>query len=943
MRCPARWMMAIVLMGRLAAAQTISLAGPWRYELDRRDAGLQDAWQERTLSGRLRVPVDSADQGIGDDITLNTPWTGSILDSAFYQHPDYAPYRRAGNIKVPFWLQPEKYYCGPAWYQREVEIPESGSSGRVALFIERPHWETRVWFDRQLVGVQNALSTPHVYDLPAAQPGKHTLTIRIDNRMVIPVGVNAHSVSDHTQGNWNGMVGRSELMRTEAVWIKDLQVFPQISSRSVHVQGKIGNRSGIGGRASVALTIEPGHLHHTALAQWDSAGGAFSAEIPMGETAVLWEEFHPFLYHLSASLTSSGQTAKITFGLREISTSGTRFFINGRPTFIRGTLECAIFPKTGHPPTDVDSWRRIIGTAKRFGLNAFRFHSWCPPEAAFVAADELGFYFQVECSSWATGLSDDYQLSLGRGTLLDQWIYAEAERILHFYGNHPCFLFMLYGNEPFGQNKDHYLREWVTHFRSLDHRRLYSAAAGWPRLAENQFHVVPDPRIQKWGDGLNSRVNAQPPETVTDYRAFIDTVAQPVISHEIGQWCVYPNLAERKKYSGYLKAKNFDIFYDRLKDHGLAKQADRFLQASGKLQALLYKEEVESSLRTPGMAGFHLLQLHDFPGQGSALVGVLDPFWEEKGYIAAAEFRRFCNSTVLLARLAKRIFTVQDTLKADIQVSHFGSRPLPQLICNWSLRDALDQPVVQGRLPACDIPIDGPIPLGSVAIPLHFVPAPARYTLQVSVHDQTIENSWDVWIYPAFVSTRIPDDLLATDRVDQALITRLQQGGTALLFIPPQRVRPDKKTGPIALGFSSIFWNTAWTNRQAPHTLGILCDPGHPALAGFPTEYHSNWQWWYVVSRSGAMILDGLPNSLQPIVSILDDWFTARRLGLIFEARVGKGRLLVCSADLLSEEAQNPVCRQMLSSLIQYVKSAKFRPRTSLTLDQVRSLLSADE
>ncbi|NLP09019.1 glycoside hydrolase [bacterium] len=942
MRCLTLWMMAIVLMGRLAA-QTISLAGLWRYELDRQDVGLQQGWQERTLSGRLYVPIDLAGQGIGDDITLDTPWTGSILDSAFYTHPDYALYRRAGNIKVPFWLQPGKYYCGPAWYQREVEIPESWGSGRVALFIERPHWETRVWFDRQLVGVQNALSTPHVYELPAAQPGKHTLTIRIDNRMVVPVGVNAHSVSDHTQGNWNGMVGRIELIRTEAVWIEDLQVFPQVLSRSVRVQGKIGSRSGASGCAPVTLTINPGNLHHTTLAQWDAAGGTFTAEIPLGETAVLWDEFHPFLYHLSASLTTNGQTAKTTFGLREITTAGTRFLINGRTTFIRGTLECAIFPKTGHPPTDIDSWRRIISTAKRFGLNTFRFHSWCPPEAAFVAADELGFYFQVECSSWATGLSDDYQLSLGMGTILDRWIYAEAERILHFYGNHPCFLFMLYGNEPFGQKKDHYLREWVIHFRALDCRRLYSAAAGWPRLAENQFHVVPEPRIQKWGDGLKSRVNAQPPETVTDYRAFIDTVAQPVISHEIGQWCVYPNLAERKKYSGYLKAKNFDIFYDRLKDHGLVKLAKRFLLASGKLQALLYKEEIESALRTPGMAGFHLLQLHDFPGQGSALVGVLDPFWDEKGYITAAEFRRFCNSTVLLARLAKRIFTVQDTLKAEIQVAHFGSHPLPQMVCAWSLRNARDQQVAQGRLPACDIPVDGPVTLGSIAIPLHAVPAPAKYTLQLSALDGAIENSWDVWIYPATISTHFPDDLLVTDRVDGALINRLQQGGRALLFIPPQRVRSDKETGRIALGFSSIFWNTAWTNRQAPHTLGILCDPGHPALADFPTEYHSNWQWWYVVSRSGAMILDGLPKSLQPIVRVIDDWFTACRLALVFEARVGKGRLLVCSADLLSEEAQDPVSRQLLSSLIKYVKSEKFHPRTPLTMKQVHGLLTADD
>ena len=110
-----------------------------------------------------------------------------------------------------------------------------------------------------------------------------------------------------------------------------------------------------------------------------------------------------------------------------------------------------------------------------------------------------------------------------------------------------------------------------------------------------------------------------------------------------------------------------------------------------------------------------------------------------------------------------------------------------------------------------------------------------------------------------------------------------------LLLIPPDRVQ-NTESNKVVLGFSSIFWNTAWTHRQAPTTLGILCDPKHPALASFPTEYHSNWQWWYLVSRAGAMILDDLPKELRPTVQVIDDWVTNHRLGLVFEAKMGKGQ-----------------------------------------------------
>jgi hypothetical protein len=908
--------------------ETISLSGQWRFQLDRGEAGVKDRWFDRALPDRVRLPGSLPGQGIGDEVAVDTPWIGDIVDRSWFTSPAYEAYRRPGHIKVPFWLQPDRFYTGPAWFQRDIDVPPRWKGQRLVLFLERPHWKSQVWVDGRLLGQNLSLSTPHEYDLGTGlAAGRHTVTICVDNRMVIDIGCNSHSISDHTQGSWNGIVGRIELRSTPAVWVDDLQVYPHVAARSVGIKGRIGNATARPGQGTLRLA-GPGRTRSLAVV-WDSNGGSFETEFGLGEQARLWDEFSPSLIRIEASLDGR-KAAPVIFGLREVSTQGTQFVLNGRKVFFRGTLECAIFPKTGHPPTDEESWRRIIRIAKAHGLNMIRFHSWCPPEAAFAAADDLGFYYQVEVASWANGTS-----SLGDGKPVDQWLNDEAARILKAYGNHPSFLLMPYGNEPGGQNANAWLVQWVNHWKAADPRRLYTSGSGWPQIPENQFHVTADPRIQAWGAGLKSRINSRPPETVTDYRDYIRARSVPVISHEIGQWCVYPNLAEIPKYTGYLKCKNFEIFRDSLAGHGMLDQARQFLFASGRLQALCYKEDIESALRTPGMGGFQLLDLHDFPGQGTALVGVLDPFWGGKGYISAAQYRRFCGPVVLLARLGRRVFTGDEALDADIEVANFGAAPLEGAVTDWRLVADSGRVVAQGRLAARTIPVDNGISLGHVKVDLGNVPSPSRFRLVVGLQGTRIENDWDIWVYPPRVDTTVPSGIRVSSDLDGQTLACLAQGGKVLLMIPPDRVRniQDRK---VELGFSSIFWNTAWTGRQPPTTLGILCDPKNPALAGFPTDSHTNWQWWYLIHRSGAMILDDLPPELHPLVQVIDDWVTNHRLGLAFEARVAGGRLLVSSMDL--QGAGDPVRRQMLHSLVTYMSGDRFEPRAELTPLQIRSL-----
>jgi len=921
-------------------ANVLSLAGEWRFRLDPDDEGAGAKWFEQGLPETIRLPGSLQEQGFGHDVSVETHWTGSIKDRSWFNADRYAPYRKPGHVKVPFWLQPEKHYVGPAWYQRMVDIPEAWKGKRVVLLLERCHWTTTVWVDDAKVGSGDSLSTPHVYDLTEhLAPGEHRLTIRVDNRMHVNVGANAHSVSDHTQSNWNGITGRIELRARPPVWIEDLRVYPDLEAKAARLEMVIGNATGQAGRAEVRLDAVATNTpaQHDPPLRTETVpfgrGSRTTAELayPLGPEAQAWDEFHPALYRLDVTLKPAvggkgdADVRTVTFGLRHVTTKGTQFVLNGRPIFLRGTLECCIFPKTGYPPMDTGHWKRVIRQCQACGLNHMRFHSHCPPEAAFTAADQLGFYFQVEGPFWT---------AVGQGKPIDKYIYAETDRILRAYGNHPSLVLMAYGNEPGGPGRGaKFLRPWVAHCKATDPRHLYTSGSGWPIIPESQYHSTPRPRIHRWGWGLKDRLNAHPPETETDYRDVVGAYDVPVVSHEIGQWCVYPDFEEIKKYTGVLKARNFEVFRAFLVAAHMGDQARDFLMASGRLQVLCYKEEIESALRTPGFGGFQLLDLHDFPGQGTALVGVLDPFWDAKPYVTPEAYRRFCGPTVPLVRMEKRVYTAGDWFRPHIYVAHYGPEDIEAKI-RWSLRGESGRAVAEGDFEPRRVRTGTVTHVSYCLLRLGAFTRPQRLRLVVGLDGTDIENDWDLWVYPSAVDTAVPDGVLLVRDLGEAAADRLHEGGRVVLMVPPDRVRTD-----VVLGFTPIFWNTAWTGGQAPHTLGILCDPGHPALAAFPTESHTNWQWWDLVHRASAMVLDDLPEGLRPIVQVVPDWFDPKRLGLVFEAKVGKGRLLVTSIDLADDLANRPVARQMRRSLLAYVASKAFDPKHAVTLDQVRALV----
>jgi len=931
-------------------AQRMDLSGEWRFAIDRQDVGVSQQWYSSPLSDVVTLPGSMMTNHQGDDIDVNTEWTGDIVDRSYYDSPDYAKYRQHGNIKYPFWLQPNKYYVGAAWYQREVTIPKEWKNKSITLFMERCHWESRLWIDGKEMGMRNALSAPQQYDLTRIlTPGKHLLSFCVDNRIkTVNVGINSHSISDHTQGNWNGIVGAFYLEAHPAIHWQLVSVFPDIRKRILTVKANVRNEGKKSVKADFLFSVNKDTTAVKGNTVTDkrelNAGDnnlVFTLTLPADVKP--WDEFSPNLYTLLMNVTNrkSSDRKEITFGCRDWSVCDTTLCLNGHPAFMRGTLHCAAFPLTGYPSTDKAEWLRELKIMKAHGLNHVRFHTWCPPEAAFEAADELGMYFAIECSSWAN--NGRYEVkdtaldaSLGYGHPIDKYIYQESRDIVAAYGNHPSFCFMSYGNEPGGKQYTDYLRKFVAYWKSQDNRRLYTSAAGWPNIDETDFNNDPKPRIQGWGQGLKSVINSRAPSTAYDWHSYTSKYPNPIISHEIGQWCVYPDFKEMKQYTGIYQPRNFEIFQETLAEHGMAQLADSFLMASGKLQTLCYKADIEAAMRTRKFGGFQLLGLNDFPGQGTALVGTLNVFWGEKGYVTPQQYSRFCNSLVPLARMPKLIYENNDTLKASIEVANYH-RMLTHPAIKWQITDRSKTVIASGKMTVTEIPLGNVIPLGSITLPLTCIQKAEQLNLEVSVNGNA--NDWDFWVYPSKktlpkASTRI----LLTDTLGEVAQSVLARGGKVILSIRKGKLK-NEYGGNIAVGFSSIFWNTLWTNGQPPHTLGILCNPAHPALKEFPTDYYSNYQWWDAMSHSSAINMGKLSEGVQPIVRVIDDWFTNRPLALLFEAKVGVGSLIVSGIDFNDDLSNRPEAQQLLYSLKNYMLTPFFHPNVEMKTEELNNLL----
>lgn len=866
----------MLLLSLTATAQlSIDLSGEWKVNL------LQNGKQSDAM--KVVLPGTLDDASIGEVNSLEP----------MLQKPQLSRLTRKHS------------FIGTAIYQRDIYITHEMAAQPLQLLFERVMWRCRLAIDGRDIGqMQESLVAPHHFLInDGLTEGRHTLTLTIDNSKLHDISVDnlAHSYTNDTQIMWNGVLGRMEL--NIQPFISDVQIYPDID----HQQAIVKVKTNVTKKEPTLLFMLDGRTVKPVKT------GPDEYLLPISDMR-LWSEFQPHLYAFTVTPLAASHaplaSKTVTFGMRSFKAQGNRLLINGQPTFLRGTLECCIFPLTGTPPTDERGWMKVFTIAREYGLNHLRFHSWCPPEAAFRVADKMGFYCQVELPNWS--------LTVNKDSATARFLYNEFDNIIRHYGNHPSLCIISCGNEL--QPDFDFLNKLTHYMKSQDPRHLYVTST-FTFEKGHGTHLEPedDIFITQWTD--NGWVRGQGvfdervPDFKSDYREAARNITVPLISHEIGQYSVYPNINEIEKYTGVLDPLNFKAIRNDLQRKGLIDKAGDYLQASGRLAAILYKEEIERAMKTPQQSGFQLLDLHDFPGQGTALVGLLDAFWDSKGLIEPQRFREFCAPVVPLAQFEKAVWQSDETFTAQIDIANYGPTPVDGKTVSWQLTSPFGHIYSQGTG-------------RQVSISLNKVERAQRLEFIVSIDSTPWRNRWSIWVYPE-VTMPASKQLVVTADIDEA--AKALRKGKKVLF-SPQTATIRGLEGK----FLPVFWSPVHFPRQAG-TMGLLCDPRHPALSHFPTDAHSDWQWWRLVKRSRVLVLDSIA-PVTPIVESVDNFVNNRRLAQVFEAKVGKGSLLFSSIDLLTD-GQLPELRQLRYSLMHYMMSSEFHPANSISEDDLRSLL----
>ncbi|MCL2303727.1 MAG: hypothetical protein FWC43_09190 [Planctomycetaceae bacterium] len=917
---------ATILGSSLRAENEISLAGTWQVALDREDVGVKEKWFSKDFDDTISLPGTLCDGGYGDPLALE---------------PDI------NNREVLLNLKRKFDYVGAAWYKRTVDIPENWAEKHVTLKLERVLWVSQLWINGKRVGTlqrNESLTTPHYFDVTEyLQPGQNVFALRIDNRKQYDMSTRdmAHAYTNETQTMWNGVLGEISLTAKDNVRIESVNVSPcptvsdpfgkcyDLEKTYCGISVRLAKPVGVPFEGKIKAVVRDGQgqnheLQESSFKSLSNSSG-FTISIPrLIPDAKPWDEFSPHLYEAVVTLESNlGNDEKVVkFGLRSLTNDNARLQINGRPLFLRGTLECCIFPLKGYPPTDKEAWLKLMTRAKEYGLNHLRFHSWCPPKAAFEAADEIGFYLQVEAPYWEGTFGDDEPTP--------RFVHEECYRILEEYGNHPSFCFLSLGNEISGNF--HLLNQIVQNLKERDNRRLYTNSSftfqkpdtGWTNAA-NDFWVT------QWTDKgwvRGQGVFDQWPLNFTqDFTKALDGIPCPVITHEIGQYSVFPNFREIEKYTGNLVPLNLMAIQKAMEEKGLGGRDAVYHENSGKFAAILYKEEIERAMKTEAISGFQLLDLHDFSGQGTALVGLLDAFWDSKGAISGEEFRRFCAPVVPLARFDKPVYRNSETFAATFETANYSDRELSSDV-SWSLRDSDGNFSQSGIFERKNIPFGARNPVGKIEVPLASVARPTKLTLSLTIAEGNRSNEWNIWVYPV-VTEPMKTEIVCTTSIEEAL-TALQEGKKVLLNPPLDKIQG------IEGKFVPVFWSPVHFPKQAI-SMGILCDPAHPALADFPTESHANWQWRDLCERSKTLVIDDRP--FEPIVEMMDNWLTNRHLANIVEAKVGRGSLLFCSIDITNDLEKCPQAQWLRISLLRYMESERFAPKNSVEPSVIHALV----
>ncbi|MCM1174414.1 MAG: hypothetical protein NC341_05110 [Blautia sp.] len=929
---------------------------------------LSGLWQADIGDGKrypVRLPGTLDESGIGYPDRRN----GQVHpDEALGNHEadgNDAPDRNAAEAPIATRFTRKHTYEGAARFSRSLCFEEP-SGKRIFLEAERARCLRLLIDGKEVPAVSPAtLCTPYVFEVTGMLGGTHELTLVSDNSypgLPHDAIVYSSAATDETQTNWNGVLGYLRLRAEKAVFPAAVRVYPKGERLTVKAElwaagsweGTVFVRSeALKAPAQAPVKIE-GNGNRTGGEEEADKAGRIKKEIvlealPLKEGVKRWDEGEGNLYELSVTL-SNGASGTAVFGVRDFGADGAgRLTLNGRRFFLRGEANCAVFPETGYPPMTAEAWKDILRMYRSYGINCMRFHSHCPPEAAFTAADELGMMMQPELSHWNPRDAFESEESYA-------YYRAELAGILRMLANHPSFVMLTLGNELHALPKGHERMDALLAMaRATDGTRLYANGSnvhygetGCDK--ESDFYTSSsfyDKELRGTFADMKGYLNHSYPNAATSFdgtmEALRETYAGPVFSFEAGQFEILPDFAELAEFQGISDPANLRMIRRKVKERGMEADWRRYVEASGELSRLCYREEIEAAMRTEQLSGISLLGLQDFPGQGTALVGMLNSHLEPKPYAFAdpAAFREFFTDRLPLVLLPKYTYENTEPLRAEVKVANFGKETLTgRLRCE--LREApgggmrgREREEAHERSFLEEIRSEEEIVCppgkltraGSLEFSLKRIDRPARLQLTVSLCG--ISNRYPLWVYPP-VCPVCPEGILETEHMDEEAASVLQAGGTVYLTPPSTK---EALPHSIQAQFSTDFWSVGTFPNQEGG-MGQLIDAEHPIFRDFPTEFYSSWQWWPMAGQRAVI----LPERYDAIIAEMDSYAFLRPMAKLFECRCGNGKLLFSTLNLQNLQ-QYPEARALLYSIYRYLDSTEFEPGQEIGMEAIRGLV----
>lgn len=836
-------------------------------------------------------------------------------------------------------------FIGLAWYSTTINVTDDIVSRDLFLELERVMWRSVLWVDGVKMSTCDALNSKHNHYIGRLSKGEHNLTLSIDNSLIYNIGDKGHAYTEYTQTIWNGAVGRIRVIVKDVVSLDNPQIHTTIDPVKLTIIDTLKSYDLRKGKVSVKYSLKSPDSEHEFFSNTkdvvltgEYTPISFSDMMP--ETIQLWDDVNPNIYNITVTLTYNGvvrDTKSMEIGFREVTASKSKVVVNGREVFLRGNLDCVHFPLTGYPSCKVEDWEHIFRIYKSYGLNHVRFHSWCPPEAAFIAANRLGIYIQSEVlwiDHWMTNPPKDrpdmitkgFPEGLGKNQSANKFVVAELDNMVVNYGNNPSFIMMCIGNE-LGNSDFDVMEGWIRRIKERDDRRLYSVSAARKITPTDQYMVTH--YIDGIGAARGLRVGAS---TDWDFEDVYSKINIPVIAHEIGQWPVYPRWSEIKKYTGVLRARNFEEFKASATKNHVADQNEAFVNATGALNQIMYKYEIESFLRTPSCGGIQLLSMQDYQGQGEALIGWLDVFHQSKGITTPEKFRRHHSEIVPLARIGKFVWSSDEIFNAKIQLAQYSNNSITDKIY-WNIVDEYSRVVARGEVDAREYKSATSVIAAEIKADLKNIVKAQKLTLNIGLESMPVENSWNIWVYPVIKAKDAPEEVYITRNIDKSTEDVLAKGGKVLLVANDLGIKG--KFEP--LNFNPLYWSSTFFPGQGINTLSLLIRDKHPMLSKFPTDSHSDWQWESIHKNSRGFMINSLSSQLMPIVQPIDDFHRNEKLGAIFELKVGSGKVVVCGFDILNDG--NIVAHTLKNSITEYMLTAEFNPEISVSVEALKELL----